>query len=264
MRPTAPAVERSRWNRSWAGVCGGCTAWTDGSPWCRRPATFAWPAGEALEAACWIDHGPSGVPQPGCSCGIYAASAPTTLTAANVISAETCVVGAIAMWGSVVEHSRGARSQFAYPARLRLVCGRCLAAGDGAVTPARAREWEGVDQRPVRSARRRFPDDPGRERCAAGAAVHVRHRPAADRTPAAGLHARPPVASSAAAVCGPDAGRCGVRRGGALVGRRLVVPTQGSRPANRRLTLQADRPRVDADENLSREISPDVSRPRDR
>ena len=104
----------------------------------------AWPAGEALEAACWIDHGASGVPQPGCRCGIYAASAPATLTAANVISAETCVVGAIAMWGSVVEHARGARSQFAYPARLRLVCGRCLAADDGAIAPARAREWEDV------------------------------------------------------------------------------------------------------------------------
>jgi hypothetical protein len=103
-----------------------------------------WPPAEALEATCWIDHGASGVPQPGCSCGIYAASTPSTLTAANVISSETCVVGAIAMWGSVVEHSRGARSQFAYPARLRLVCGRCLAAGGGAVAPARAREWEGV------------------------------------------------------------------------------------------------------------------------
>jgi hypothetical protein len=34
-----------------------------------------------------------------------------------------------------VEHGRGARSEFAYPARLRLVCGSCLAEGSGAVAP---------------------------------------------------------------------------------------------------------------------------------
>jgi hypothetical protein len=105
---------------------------------------FRWPAMDPLEATCWIDHGSSGVPDPMCRCGIYAAAAPPDLPAANVISAETCVVGAIAMWGSVVEHARGARSQFAYPARLRLVCGRCLAMGGGAVAPVRAREWDGV------------------------------------------------------------------------------------------------------------------------
>jgi hypothetical protein len=104
----------------------------------------AWPAAGAIEATCWIDHGTAGVPQAGCRCGIYATSSPSALPQANVISPETCVVGAIAMWGSVVEHARGARSQFAYPARLRLVCGRCLAAGLGAVEPMRAREWEGV------------------------------------------------------------------------------------------------------------------------
>ncbi len=103
-----------------------------------------WPDGDALEAACWIGHGEAGVPQEDCRCGIYAASTPSALPQANVISPETCVVGAIAMWGSVVEHARGARSQFAYPARLRLVCGRCLASGLGAVEPVRAREWDGV------------------------------------------------------------------------------------------------------------------------
>ena len=34
-----------------------------------------------------------------------------------------------------MEHGRGARSEFAYPARLRLVCGSCLAEGSGAVAP---------------------------------------------------------------------------------------------------------------------------------
>ncbi|HEY6567296.1 MAG TPA: hypothetical protein VI341_07235 [Actinomycetota bacterium] len=104
----------------------------------------AWPAADAIEATCWLDHGAAGVPQAACRCGIYATSSPSTLPQVNVISPETCVVGAIAMWGSVVEHARGARSQFAYPARLRLVCGRCLAAGMGAVEPVRAREWEGI------------------------------------------------------------------------------------------------------------------------
>lgn len=104
----------------------------------------AWPAVGAIEATCWLDHGAEGVPQPACRCGIYATDSPSALPQANVISPETCVVGAIAMWGSVVEHVRGARSQFAYPARLRLVCGRCLAAGMGVVEPMRAREWEGV------------------------------------------------------------------------------------------------------------------------
>jgi hypothetical protein len=103
-----------------------------------------WPPTDALEAACWIDHGAAGVPQSDCRCGIYAASAPSTLSATNVISPETCVVGAIAMWGSVVEHTLGARSQFAYPARLKMVCGRCLTFGLGAVEPARAREWDGI------------------------------------------------------------------------------------------------------------------------
>jgi hypothetical protein len=39
------------------------------------------------------------------------------------------------MWGRVVEHSNGARSAVAYPARLRLVCGTCLHLGLGAVDP---------------------------------------------------------------------------------------------------------------------------------
>jgi hypothetical protein len=45
------------------------------------------------------------------------------------------VVGAVAMWGTVVEHVRGARAEISYPARLRLACAPCLAAGRGAVEP---------------------------------------------------------------------------------------------------------------------------------
>jgi hypothetical protein len=39
------------------------------------------------------------------------------------------VVGSVAMWGTVVEHAAGYRSRFAYPDRLRLICGRCFARG---------------------------------------------------------------------------------------------------------------------------------------
>ena len=103
-----------------------------------------WPAQQAFHASCWIDHGPQGAPQRDCRCGVYAASTPETLAAANVVSSQTCVIGAIAMWGSVVEHSRGARGKLAYPSRLTLVCGRCLVTGRGAQAPARVREWDDV------------------------------------------------------------------------------------------------------------------------
>jgi hypothetical protein len=35
----------------------------------------------------------------------------------------------VAMWGKVVEHARGARAQYAYPQRMRLVCGECIRRG---------------------------------------------------------------------------------------------------------------------------------------
>jgi hypothetical protein len=51
------------------------------------------------------------------------------LAASGVFKRGVGVVGAIAMWGRVIEHARGARSEYAYPARLRLVCGPCLEQG---------------------------------------------------------------------------------------------------------------------------------------
>jgi hypothetical protein len=51
------------------------------------------------------------------------------LAASGVFGRGVGVVGAIAMWGRVIEHARGARSEYAYPARLRLVCGPCLEQG---------------------------------------------------------------------------------------------------------------------------------------
>jgi hypothetical protein len=92
-----------------------------------------WPPGEIMRARCPRDDDAG--PAVGCSCGLYAASSPENLARSGMLDAVTCVVGAIAMWGTVVEHERGARSRFAYPARLRLVCGVCLTAGAGAVDP---------------------------------------------------------------------------------------------------------------------------------
>ncbi len=94
----------------------------------------AWPPKEVMEAACMVHRG-AAAPNHACSCGLYAASSPEDLALSGVFRPETCVMGAVAMWGRVVEHSRGARSRFGYPARLRLVCGPCLAAGAGAVDP---------------------------------------------------------------------------------------------------------------------------------
>jgi hypothetical protein len=68
-------------------------------------------------------------PSEQCSCGYYAADSIKSLAASQVFSNGAGVIGAIAMWGSVIQHAKGARSQFAYPARLRLVCSRCLADG---------------------------------------------------------------------------------------------------------------------------------------
>ena len=39
------------------------------------------------------------------------------------------VVGTVSLWGRVIEHRRGYRSEFAYPSRLRLVCSTCLDSG---------------------------------------------------------------------------------------------------------------------------------------
>jgi EAL domain-containing protein (putative c-di-GMP-specific phosphodiesterase class I) len=94
-----------------------------------------WTPGEALHASCGRtgEHRPG--PAEGCTCGVYAARTPEALAFSGVLGDQISVVGAISMWGTVIEHARGARSEFAYPARLRLVCCRCLRAGRGAVDP---------------------------------------------------------------------------------------------------------------------------------
>ena len=95
-----------------------------------------WMPDQAMHATCGrLSSSGHRSPGDGCTCGLYATSTPEALARASVFNPGTGVVGAIAMWGRVVEHGRGARSEFAYPARLRLVCGSCLAQGSGAVPP---------------------------------------------------------------------------------------------------------------------------------
>jgi hypothetical protein len=63
-------------------------------------------------------------PEPGCTCGLHAMKEPRRLARGN---RGAGVVGRVAMWGRVLEHSRGFRAEFAYPSRLRLICSTCLA-----------------------------------------------------------------------------------------------------------------------------------------
>jgi hypothetical protein len=105
-----------------------------------RPAY--WPAREAMVARC-LHHRAGTVPDWYCTCGLYAVTSPEHLVRSGVLAIESSVVGTVSMWGRIIEHPFGARSRFAYPARLRLVCGRCLAIGAGAVTPVRVLDMHG-------------------------------------------------------------------------------------------------------------------------
>jgi hypothetical protein len=86
-----------------------------------------WTPQEATKAGCArTSHA---APQRYCTCGYYATSSVDALASAGVFNRGIGVIGAVAMWGTVIEHARGARAEFAYPARLRLVCSLCLQGG---------------------------------------------------------------------------------------------------------------------------------------
>jgi hypothetical protein len=107
-----------------------------------------WPPRDAMRARCpRQEHRVT--PSPTCTCGLYAADSPGALAAAGVFGLDVAVVGPIAMWGRVVEHTNGARSAAAYPARLRLVCGTCLHTGLGAVDPRWVLVGDDTHLRPV-------------------------------------------------------------------------------------------------------------------
>ena len=75
-------------------------------------------------------------PSLGCTCGIYASASLHDLATSTPSLPALSVVGTVSMWGRTIEHERGWRSRFAYPARLALVCAECLRSGSGEGTPA--------------------------------------------------------------------------------------------------------------------------------
>ena len=96
-----------------------------------RPIIYAgerWLAGAVARAEC-PPHASSGhhAPEADCSCGLYAVDGLDRLPA--VTGRDVTVIGSVSMWGTLIEHESGLRAEFAYPDRLRLVCGMCWHAG---------------------------------------------------------------------------------------------------------------------------------------
>ena len=119
-----------------------------------------WPVRRPMSATC-PHHGEDEVPGADCMCGLYAASTLRALARAGVLAnRHVGVVGSIDMWGRVVEHDRGTRAALAYPSRLRLVCGPCLAERRGPVDPVEV-VTRGEDLEPV-CARHLDPGERGR------------------------------------------------------------------------------------------------------
>lgn len=111
-----------------------------------------WPPGEAIRASCTGAHerlylvfnpdlAPTHrSPEPGCTCGVHAVKDPRRLARGAHLAG---VVGRVAMWGRVIEHTKGWRAEFAYPSRLRLICAWCLPRRRFPGTPARVLEVGG-------------------------------------------------------------------------------------------------------------------------
>jgi hypothetical protein len=103
-------------------------------------------------------------PEPGCTCGIHAIKDPARLARSGRSAA---VVGRVAMWGRVIEHTKGYRAEFAYPSRLRLVCSWCLWYGRLPAVPDAVFERAG-ELRPACEAHRKRP-------AAVGTPLEVEH-----------------------------------------------------------------------------------------
>lgn len=113
----------------------------------------AWEPRQAIHATCsgshtreYMVYNPHLVkfhrsPEPGCTCGVHAIKDPSRLARSGRAAA---VVGRVAMWGRVIEHTKGYRAEFAYPARLRLVCSWCLWYGRLPAVPDRVFERDGA------------------------------------------------------------------------------------------------------------------------
>ncbi len=71
-------------------------------------------------------------PKRRCTCGLYGFNDGSEV---GIGGTRLAVVGQVSMWGRVVEHDLGYRAEFAYPARMRLVCSVCLTMGERPATP---------------------------------------------------------------------------------------------------------------------------------
>ena len=80
-----------------------------------------WPRQKTAAARCFR-HRSHDAPVAACTCGLYAATDERLLARARSPS----VVGKVALWGRVIQHSLGWRGEFAYPQRLALACHVCL------------------------------------------------------------------------------------------------------------------------------------------
>ncbi len=103
-----------------------------------------WEPGRAPAATCSGSHtrlyaelDPDGVPHRSpdkfCTCGYHAASDPAALVRPG---GPAAVVGQVALWGRVIEHTKGWRAEYAYPSRLRLTCPWCIRIGDWPADPS--------------------------------------------------------------------------------------------------------------------------------
>lgn len=102
----------------------------------------AWPPRGAVEARCGrpsllsVGRGSHRAPALDCRCGIYAGRSLAAFGRPRPAWPPPAVVGTVSLWGTVIEHERGWRAQFAYPSRLALVCVMCAWFEPGPGTPA--------------------------------------------------------------------------------------------------------------------------------
>jgi hypothetical protein len=91
-----------------------------------------WPHKRAAEARCGAPRllrrgfRPHPSPDFSCTCGIYVSNELDVGERSTPAYPPPPVVGTASVWGRVIEHERGFRAEFAYPARLRLVCALCV------------------------------------------------------------------------------------------------------------------------------------------
>jgi hypothetical protein len=107
-------------------VGSGVDVWTQRHPMTARCAVMPFLA---------LFRRPHEAPDPGCRCGIYAARSLEDFDRPRPAWPPPPVIGTVSLWGRVVEHERGWRAAFAYPARLRLVCSMCAWFEPGTGTP---------------------------------------------------------------------------------------------------------------------------------